>query len=382
MDINNLTLEETKLLAIPSSYAVLRCGYNVYPWQQKTLDALLLDDSYVGLRTCNESGKTSIVIAAFILWHMENFPWSKIITTSASNLQIREQLYPVLRAIAGNWPGWSIQTPKGQACIVSCPNGSRCISYATDDAKLAEGFHTPDPQNYMEDWTPPRDWKFSEMDEEFLVDGSSLAVVVDEAKGIKSDIFEAITRCNANRHLYASSPDPDDQSSDFYRMFHDDAEMFRNPQGTLDLYNCSYTDCPHIMENKVKKRRMEQQIKLRGEDNPFVMSWCFGEFSTGGGGSLFEIPKVNLAMSGSIGQIGVSENPRRAGLDLSAGGDATVLTVGEGNTYWIEKIYYEKDSYKLAKMLMADFLRLGLRAELINSDNGHVGHAINSHFQS
>ncbi len=84
----NKELQDLTTIIRPSGFATVQCGRDLYPWQAKTMDCLLQEGTRAALKTCNESGKTSEVIACLILWHMACFPGSTTVTTSASNRQI------------------------------------------------------------------------------------------------------------------------------------------------------------------------------------------------------------------------------------------------------------------------------------------------------
>ena len=90
-----------KALAEPDCYARVRLGFGLYPWQEKILRAMSPRGSRVAVRTCNEAGKTSTLVLALCLWHMESFLCSLTVTTSGSYRQIKDQLFPHLQ----NWGG-------------------------------------------------------------------------------------------------------------------------------------------------------------------------------------------------------------------------------------------------------------------------------------
>ena len=72
--ISEAELEYYTVRSFPSGYAKLELALDLYPWQVKAMDGVYDRGSRVALRTCNESGKTSCVLAGIVLWHMETFP--------------------------------------------------------------------------------------------------------------------------------------------------------------------------------------------------------------------------------------------------------------------------------------------------------------------
>jgi len=332
---------------------------------------------------------TSVVIASAILWHMENFPWSMTVTTSASQRQIRDQLYPVIQAKAGSWPGWKVQIST-QECRISAPNGARCLSYTTDDPKLQEGFHRPDISNYMQNWDPPDNWEMSSKQQAMLADNteSSLLIIVDEAKGVKDSIAEAIWRCNASRHLFMSSPNHESMTGFFYDFFHRDKERFRvwrkdssNWTGRTEedgrqynLFHADYLNCPHLSADPIRRKKIEYEIQTRPAGDAWVLSYAYGKFAQSGSNHVFDMVKVNKAMSGMVPH--VDENRLLAGLDLSGGGDEIVLMLARGNYSWKHRGYFEKDAEKLARLLYKDFMDLRLKPSQVRADNGGQGDPI------
>ncbi len=169
-----------KILASPSGFNCIMLGQDLYQWQADALDALIPDGARVAIKTCNESGKTSVLVAGAIIWHMMLYPNSMTVSTAGVYRQVTEQLMPSLRRLLAKSPSWNVTENRVQA-----PNGSRFVGFSTDDAGKFEGWHTPVDNNGKK---------------------SSLLMIVDEAKSVKEDIYEAIERCRPDRLLIASSP--------------------------------------------------------------------------------------------------------------------------------------------------------------------------------
>ncbi len=132
--------ESLKALAEPDCYARVRLGFELYPWQEKILRAMSPRGSRVAVRTCNEAGKTSTLVLALCLWHMETLSGSLTVTTSGSYRQIKDQLFPHLQNWGGRLgAGWEFGDCWGR----HNGTGSRLVSFSTDNPGKAEGWHEP-----------------------------------------------------------------------------------------------------------------------------------------------------------------------------------------------------------------------------------------------
>ena len=357
-------LDVYELLSWPSGYASIELKMALYPWQAKVMDTVAAEGSRVSLRTCNESGKTQIVISALVLWHMETFPESLTVTTSGSYRQIVDQLYPALKAYTAKKQGWRILRDTG----VYEPTGSRLVSFSTDDAGRAEGYHEPPRANVLLDpgnnmfaayGVPDETWS------KLCVNDTSLLMIMDEAKSIDIGIFNAWERCRPTRFIVASSPGA--PIGPFYDAFHSQKQRYRR-------FHVSWEQCPHLFERKSKRREILEQVESYGDHHPLVQSMVFGNFAVIGERLVYDLVAVDKAMSGLIPQFG--RGAFRAALDLSGGGDETCLYVANGNEARLAASWHEQDTDKLTDYLVTQFFKMRLRPEWIWADNGGLGSPI------
>ena len=187
----------------------MRLGVELYPWQTSVLRAMSPRGSRVSVRTCNESGKTSTLVLALILWHMETFVGSLTVTTSGSYRQIKDQLFPHLQNWGGRLgEGWEFGDCWGKNHLT----GSRLVSFSTDNPGKAEGWHEPPRlpgeivgrSNPLAGLCSDGDW--AEM--AGTATKSSLMLIMDEAKTPPASLYEAFERCHATRWVNLSSPGP------------------------------------------------------------------------------------------------------------------------------------------------------------------------------
>lgn len=364
-----MDIETLQLLANADGYARARLGINLYPWQSRILRAMSRRGARVAVRTCNESGKTSTVVLALVLWHMESFVSSLTVTTSGSYRQIKDQLYPHLQAWGGRlgkcWEfgdGWG----KNHA------TGSRLVSFSTDNPGKAEGWHEPPrmPGEIVGASNPLRglvsDAEWVEM--AGAADKTSLMLLMDEAKTPPQALYDAFERCHATRWCNLSSPGA--SHGPFYDCFHKFSRRW-------ETYHVTWTDCPHLCDDPVKRAEIEGQIEnLRPE---LVQSMIYGEFMPVGAGQVFDMVCVDTAMGGGVRHVGEGQY-RRAALDVSAGGDEQVLAACDGNRAWIEWTGFERDDHRLCEIVSSRLVRLGIPPENCFSDDGGLGKIVNNQF--
>ncbi len=159
------------------NFPELFLGMKPYEWQVRVLSDLNFKESRIAMKAANGSGKTSVVAAAAVLWHMLRFPDSLVVTTAGVWRQVEDQLWPSLRGYIGALgEGWRIT-----ASQLEYQNGSRAIGFSTSDPGKFEGWHR---QGASE----------------------NLLMIVDEAKTVGDPVYEAIERCQPSRLLVMSSP--------------------------------------------------------------------------------------------------------------------------------------------------------------------------------
>lgn len=346
----------------PGEWAVL-CGYKPYQWQFDTMNAMGPEGAQVCLRTCNESGKTAFVIALLVKWHMETFAGSLTITTSASYGQIINQLYPSLRAKCRGTPGWKIMKDSA----VYEPTGSRLVSFSTDDAGRAEGYHEPPAMDKFGvaglEGNPLKDWGVDDATWGKVLEKktSSLMIVVDEAKSVKGFVYEGLERCHPTRYLVASSPGI--AEGKFWDFWNREKARF------TFMRHVSYEECPHLVNSKRHMREKAQQEATL--DEWLVRSIWYGEFAAVSERGVFNMVCLDRAMSGTLPVWG--RGSRRAAFDPSGGGDEVPLYFRDGNDCRFVKAWRESDDEKLVEELIVEFRRLGLRPEEIVADDGGLG---------
>jgi len=355
--MDKMAIEGLKALATPSVFVKNVLGVEQYPWQAEITDICCKKGGKAAAVVCNEGGKTSKTVAPTIVAAMQLWPGALVVSTAGVSRQVTDQLVPNLHGLLKEHPSWRCTKN-----TVTAPNGSRYIGFATDDAGKFEGWHTPDS---------PMSGRGEELDELAkswghkgklkLDEKSFLLMVLDEAKSIDQGIFDAVERCRPDALLVCSSPGA--PMGPFYDCFHSQAAKYKT-------FVVPYTECPHLLEPG-KLAVIEEQIRTLPQD--LVDSMIYAKFPTAGDKMVFDMNKVEVAMSGRLDQWGVE---RRGAVDLSGGGDEQPFYVREGNRIIHERIFRERDSTILARMLLEEFRKWELRPEWIVADNGGIGEAI------
>lgn len=280
--------------------------HKLYPWQVEILMQFSADlpssdsMSRLAVIAANGSGKTQYVLCPAVNWVAVAFEKSLSYVTSSSALQLNTQterciddfaakMNEVEKNICGAEVWNLVQRRK-----TFLPNNSFIDLFATDEPKRAEGKHP-------------------------LVPNGEFAIFVDEGKSIKEEIYSAIDRCTgATRRLDISS------AGGCHGHFY---EVCTRAELAWKTWKITYKDCPHIKETE-----FNQQVTKHGLHDPLVRSIFFSEFTDIEDSLVIRRESlVKCKDMFSIKQLVKFGPSRRAGLDLSGGGDEMCLSIWEGN---------------------------------------------------
>lgn len=170
----------------------------LYEWQREALVAAAMPHSRAIVSTCNEAGKTSTLITIFGFSIMCRFPGASVFSTSASDRQVKFQLFednivPIVQELEP-W-GWTYTKTNMR---VTAPNGSTWMCYVCSDATNVEGFHGKRDRHGV--YHP-------------------VAYTIDECKGVHDDVEQAVRRIDPDFMLAVSTPGKDEGF--FYEAFED-----------------------------------------------------------------------------------------------------------------------------------------------------------------
>jgi hypothetical protein len=323
-------------LSIPSGYATVRLGINLHPTQAKALDSLFADHKVV-FRCGNGVGKTSIVLVVAILYALEMLN-AQVVSTSATYRQVVAQLIPCLKKYSKLYPTW--QFHENTIIINSI---KKYIGFsAGPDAASFQGFHA--------------------------YPGQPLLMLVDEAAGVGSNIFEQIDRCQPTYYLCCGSPlSPE---GEFYKM-----ETDPNVYKFFKHFKLSQYDCLRENGYWIDRLSIEQMIaKWGGKEHPLVQSSVFGEFSENIEGSILSLSSLEKCLNNPPLYI---PGPRCCGIDFGGGIAETAIYIRIGNKVTREDSFVLSDTMetvgRIVKVLKRLRFEVGLLDSEINADADGIG---------
>jgi hypothetical protein len=318
-------LEEASLLEnFPQTFL----GVKSYGWQQKVLCGLNPKESRVALKAANGSGKTSIIAASAVLWHMVRFPESLVVTTAGVWRQVEGQLWPTLRKYTnGLGRGWHVTSNS-----IEYENGARAIGFSTNDPGKFEGWHRQGPTE-------------------------NLMMIVDEAKTVPNSIFTAIARCQPSRLLLMSSPGA--SSGAFY-------EAFTKQRKFWECHTVTAFDCPHLT-----KEWIDDQIETYGENSPLVRSMIYGEFMDDSSeGLVLNLKSLEECLQNPPEvKLGI----RVAFIDFAAGGDECVFALRNGNKIMDMVCWRDRNTNNTIGKIINLVKKHDLNQDELYADEGGLG---------
>jgi len=302
------------------------------------------------LCAANGSGKDSYVVAPFVIWFALTRIRSLTIITSSSGVQLTAQTENYIASLAR-----TVNTYFGEPIFkitkrfIKClKSGSEIRMFATDEEGKAEGYH------------PFPDYPNAEM-----------AIIVNEAKTVKPEIFRALSRCTGyNYWLNVSTPN--EPIGDFYHSF----TTWKHARRVTAF------DCPHISRDHIDEVR-----KQFGEHSSVYRSQILALFTSIGGSVVIDQDHLNRCIEHSRKLV---TKPKtfgkvKIGLDTAAGRDENAMTVIHGNIILVEYCLYfrEKDTTlteeSLDRGLNRIYAKYGKDQCEIYADDGGVGHGILDH---
>lgn len=320
----------------------------LYPWQFNQLKEFaeckptLVNPYMLALCAANGSGKDLYIIAPFVVWFAISKKRSLTVITSSSGTQLTAQtenyIASLTRAV-NEFFGAPIF--KVNRRFIKClKSGSEIRMFATDEAGKAEGYHPLEPN-------------------------AEMAIIVNEAKSVATDIFGALSRCTGYNYWLNIST-PGEPFGDFY-------DSFCNWRYTKRV---SAFDCKHLPANHIK-----EVARKYGESSAIYRSQILALFTAIGGQVVIDQDELNklieLSNKGLIKPI--AGKRRKLGIDLAAGRDENAHVCINGNYIEARDFYQEKDT-TLTQVRCGKFLTKwgGPNCNDGDSfaDDGGVGHGI------
>jgi hypothetical protein len=291
----------------------------LHPWQIK----ILMDFGKGGssddhplqqvVRACNGSGKDKYVIAPCVVWLCMAFVKARGVVTSSSGQQLDSQTGTYITQLcqAANrkfqdlfgQPIWKINY-RYYECLAT---GSPIDLFATDEPKKAEGYHP-------------------------LVPDAKMGIFVSEDKSVPDDINIALNRCTGYTHrLHVSTPG---EPMGHFKAYCDISVPREAIEHVSKLeptdwvqYHITAFDCSHLSRSYIEQMKRDLP---GGEGGVAYRSIVMAEF--GSAEAMVVIPSIYVWKAVNGCKYGhKTKTYNDAGLDLSDGGDETVLAIRNGN---------------------------------------------------
>lgn len=321
----------------PSVFAERVLDMKLYPIQKRVMDSLTEPNTKTTFMCCNSGGKTSRVITGLILWHLTMWNAGKVKSTAGSYDQVSTQLRHSLSKYAGLFDGDMefFKTPN----ITTSHNGF-WKGFSTNDAGKAEGDHADGPE-------------------------CPLLFVIDEAKTVPDEIFQAVDRCleldKPTRLLYASSPGLAEG------MFFQSHTLLKK---YFSVFKQTAEDTPHITGEAI------QRVKDKWSGFPaYVESMLGHDFMPTIANAVIDMKSLDMCLANPIEWI---PGTTTAFCDFAWGGDSdeNVLAICQGNRVTIEKTFWCDNLHGICDQFIKEFIRLGLKSHMITGDEGSAGKMI------
>lgn len=294
------------------------------------------------LQAANGSGKDQIVIAVWALFFIccqRNAYW---IGTSASYTQLDKQTWRHIKLLAqqinAKYGVKFLKINKFQ--IKNLRHNSEIVLFRTDEDTKTEGWHP-------------------------LVDGGPMAIVLNECKSLSPAITDAFKRCHGYTH-WVNISSPGNPIGYFYERCTKYHQCWPAPLVLGKWYHrhITYKDCPHLEAAYIRA------VEELGFDHPLVQSSFLALFISGD--QVFVVPLQDFNYKYPE-RIRLPDLPRRAGVDLSLGGDLTVISIWEGNYFVKEIELRERHEPTLTRILYELFKQERLEAKNVYADAGSFG---------
>jgi hypothetical protein len=316
------------------------------------------------VRAANGSGKDKYIIAACYCWFLMKYTNAVAIVTSASGTQLDRQTNTYIKQIAeaaNNVIGelvWKINYRHYEFL----PTNSTGELFVTDESGRAEGWH-------------PK------------VVGGKLAIFTSESKSITDDIFIALARCTGFTHRVDVSS-PGIQTGHFYNVCQPALSVNRkditSPKDTTKWiqYHITAYECSHLSRAYIE----DLKTSMPGGENGAAFKSCvLAEFGETSGLTVISYVHIWRACKDVQRTIGWLKDPHNTGgLDLSAGGDETVLSIRNGNRLLKVIPFRFDNTTDCENFLVEKFKENGLDhpEAKIFADAGGLGKPIIDHLRS
>lgn len=265
----------------------------------------------------NGAGKSQLILAPQATWTALSFFTSLTAVTSATASQLDTQTMPAIKRLAeciNKFHRAELFEIKAKE-VKFRPNHSLIIPRKSDSEGTQEGFHP-------------------------IIPGGEFTILVDEGKSMPDDIYDGIARWTGwtRRTDISSAGEP---FGGFYRMVVGEH---------VKPYIITDVDCPNISDAD----RALIYAQGGGPDSILARQALKSQFVSLAGQVVMTLDTVQrcirLSKEGKIEW--KKEDVNRCGLDLSGGGDETIMCVGNGNKQIaLEQIPSKETTFQVERII-------------------------------
>jgi hypothetical protein len=330
-------------------------GYtNIHKGDLTTRQKPTSDNSlYYTLIAANGSGKDAYFIAPTAVWFCGSKIRSRCVITSNSDTQLKGQTFAYIKAYCE-----TINAKHGVEIFsivdkhIRCHRtGSEIVFFVTNTAGRAEGFH---PYDDHPDGPAAAEFMF----------------IANEAKSIDTPLWTGFDRYTGHNYwLEVSSPG--ERGGHFYESVqlahhadHADPAKREHELGKYFRTKITAFDCPHI-----SRKHLAMMLLRHGKNSIFWLTSVLAEFFEDSDQTV-----IPWSLTQYVPPAPCSYGLRpHAGLDLSLGGDETVLSIWRGNIRLAQLTCQLKLANDIRDWVIAKLAEYGVASEDCNADGGGLG---------
>lgn len=319
-----------KALSMPDGYSQVRLQKQLHPKHKEVLNALFsTKQSKVSFLAANSVGKSSSVGTVAILYALEMLN-CKVIATSASYVQLIQQLVYNVKQHAHHYPDWQFNEN-----TIKINDKDMFIAISTSGPFRAQGFHADD--------------------------NNPLFIIIDEAAGIDDKIYEQLIVRNKPTYLLAMGS-PLGPEGAFYNI-----ETNPHLYKTFKHFKMNQFDC--LKENGywLEKQDIDAIVESwGGREHPLIKSSVYAEFASSTENGIVSLENLEKCYRNPA--IPDYSAGKHVAIDFAAGGAESVIAFRNGNHISIVKAWRDKDTMNTAYAIVDELNKLKREHNITTAD--------------
>lgn len=268
--------------------AFFREVLGVEPWsKQVEIINSIRDNKRVAVKSGHKVSK-SHTAAGIALWFYCSFVDARVVMTSTTSRQVDTILWRearMMRARAGRCVACKAEDPEGFRITVPCPHSAWITGSMGELART--GIKSVDFREVV---------GFTAKEAEAVagVSGKNLLYILDEASGIKPEIYEAIEGNRAGGARVVMFSNPTKTSGEFYEAFTEKKKFYAlHTISSRETPNVVYgDDDPRAIPGLATREWIEEKDEEWGKDSPLTKVRVDGEFAELEDAKIFSVHRI------------------------------------------------------------------------------------------